>query len=210
VPLLDYFEETLGTLHSSLTPTQAQLVLTRVWKEVLATLESLLVPPLSDAPSDMKQLSDKEVDIVFKWLSFLRSYFNAYDPETGVAHGLPLSILQGSKYRELLSYLLLHDQSTDALMIECVRGFQARLAASHSRSKSVLQQRSLGTIRQHKRAKQGAGDDTSLMSDMAMKILRMRPGTSDFLAQQLISLHSLQSPACVKPASLRRTQKRLA
>ena len=95
-------------------------------------------------------------------------------------------------------------------MIECVRGFQARLAASHSRSKSVLQQRSLGTIRQHKRAKQGAGDDTSLMSDMAMKILRMRPGTSDFLAQQLISLHSLQSPACVKPASLRRTQKRLA
>ncbi|KOS16167.1 cytoplasm protein [Malassezia pachydermatis] len=196
-PLLDYFDDTLGTLKSSLSDTQLQFVLTRVWKEVLRTLESLLVPPLSDAPCDMRQLLDKEVDIVFKWLSFLRSYFNAYDPETGMAHGIPLDILQGPQYRELLSYLLLHDQSTDALMVECVRGFQARLASSQlprrARAKSVLTQRSLGTIKQHKRDKV-TEDDQSLMTDMAMKILRMRPGTGDFLAQQLISLHALQAP----------------
>lgn len=203
VPLLDYFEETLGTLQSSLCEPEAQFVLTRVWKEVLVTLESLLVPPLSDAPSEMRPLSDAEVDIVFKWLSFLRNFFHAYDATTGMAYGVPLDVLQGPKYRELLSYLLLHDQSTDALMIECVRGFQAHLAsagrgAARTRAKSVLDQRSLGTIRAHQRLKAAAAtqsDDTALLTDMAMRILRMRPGTSDFLAQQLTSMHSLSTPA---------------
>ena len=196
-PLFDYLDETLGTLHSSLSASQAQLVLSRVWKEVLVTLEGLLVPPLSDAPTDMQQLSDKEVDVVFRWLSFLRNYFHAYDAETDTVHGLPLSSLQSTKYRELVSYLLLHDQSTDALMIECVRGFQARLVKAPSRAKSVLYQRSLGTIGQHKRAKQqraslaDAGDGDACL--MAMRILRMRPGTGDFLSQQLTSLHTLPS-----------------
>ena len=42
--------------------------MTRVWKEILTTIEGLLIPPLSEAPSDMKPLTDQEVDIVFKWL----------------------------------------------------------------------------------------------------------------------------------------------
>lgn len=208
-PLLDYFEDTLGTLKASLSEHEAQLVLVRIWKEVLHTLEALLVPPLAATPSDMPQLSDKEVDIVFKWLSFLRTYFNAYDPETGIAHGIPLDVLQGPKYRELLSYLLLHDQSTDALMIECVRGFQARLASApeQRRSKSVLEQRSLGTIRAHKRAK--AEDGEPALTHMAMKILRMRPGTADFLAQQLISMDSLKQALASGPGGLRRVSRRL-
>ena len=66
-----------------------------------------------------------------------------------------------------------------------------------SRAKSVLYQRSLGTIGQHKRAKQqraslaDAGDGDACL--MAMRILRMRPGTGDFLSQQLTSLHTLPS-----------------
>ncbi|WFD29520.1 hypothetical protein MSPP1_000531 [Malassezia sp. CBS 17886] len=212
VPLLDYFEVTLGTLKGNLSDSGAQFVLTRVWKEVLQTLEAILVPPLSDAPSPMRQLSDKEVDIVFKWLSFLKSYFNAYDADTGVAHGLPLDQLQGPKYRELLSYLLLHDLSTDELMIECVRGFQARIAKTpERRAKSVLNQRSLGTIRKHKQNK--AEDDQPNLTDMAMKILRMRPGTGDFLSQQLISMHSLSATQPKRSdtifPSLRRMSKRL-
>ncbi|WFD07853.1 hypothetical protein MVES1_003220 [Malassezia vespertilionis] len=216
-PLLDYFEESLGTLKSSLSEDEAQFVLTCIWKEVLVTLEGLLVPPLADSPSDMKQLSEKEVDIVFKWLSFLRNYFNAYDPASGVAHGVPLDVLQGPKYRELLSYLLLHDQSTDQLMIECVRSFQAHLATdalAHRRTrraKSVLDQRSLGTIKKHKRAK--AYDDASSQADMAMKILRMRPGTGDFLAQQLVSMKTLKlgkDTARSAIPSLRRSSQRLS
>ena len=42
--------------------------MTRLWKEVLVTIESLLVPPLSDKPSQQKQLTQQELDIVFKWL----------------------------------------------------------------------------------------------------------------------------------------------
>ena len=42
--------------------------MTKIWKEVLTVIEGLLVPALSDQPTDMKPLSDKEVDIVFKWL----------------------------------------------------------------------------------------------------------------------------------------------
>ncbi|KAI3627279.1 hypothetical protein CBS14141_001280 [Malassezia furfur] len=215
VPLLDYFEVTLGTLKSSLSETQSQFVLTRVWKEVLNTLEGILVPPLSDLPTDMRELSPKEVDIVFKWLGFLKNYFNAYDEETGVAHGVPLDILQGPKYRELLSYLLLHDQSTDQLMVECVRGFQTRLATSpaaqRAKSKSVLHQRSLGTIRARKQSK---AEEDHTHTDMAMKILRMRPGTGDFLTQQLISMNSLQQSMAPRPPAgamgLRRTSRRLS
>jgi hypothetical protein len=44
------------------------MVMTRLWKEILATIEGLLIPPLSEAPSDLVPLTDKEVDIVFKWL----------------------------------------------------------------------------------------------------------------------------------------------
>ncbi len=71
-PLFDYLDECLATLKSSLSEKEALLVLTKAWKEVLNVIESILLPPLSDAPTDMQQLSEKEVDVVFKWLSFLR------------------------------------------------------------------------------------------------------------------------------------------
>ncbi|KAN0065532.1 hypothetical protein ACQY0O_001369 [Thecaphora frezii] len=212
-PLLDYLDECLGTLKSSLSDDEAQLVLTKVWKEVLNIIEGILVPPLSDAPSDMHQLSDKEVDIVFKWLGFLKNYFNAFDAETGVTHGVPLDVLQGPKYREILSYLLLHDQSTDDLMMECVRGMQARLRKAptqRSKNKSVLNQRSLGTIKKRKQEKKD--EESTSNTDMAMKILRMRPGTGDFLTQQMSTMNTLTqavggSPARARPADRRRESR---
>lgn len=155
-PLLDYLHECLGTLKSSLSESQAELVMTKVWKEVLNTIDSILLPPLSDAPSDMSQLSGKEVEVVFKWLSFLRNFFNAYDEETGVAHGVSLEVLQGPKYREIVAYTLHHDSSTDALMESCVREMQQRMRKAptkRTKNKSVLQQRSLGTIKKRKQDK---------------------------------------------------------
>lgn len=50
-----------------------QSVMTKLWKEVLSVTESLLLPPLSDQPTEMKPLTDKEVDIVFMWLKVLSS-----------------------------------------------------------------------------------------------------------------------------------------
>ena len=66
--LFDYFEANLQTLNTYLGDSTKEIVMTRVWKEILATIEGLLIPPLSETPSEMKPLTDKEVDIVFKWL----------------------------------------------------------------------------------------------------------------------------------------------
>jgi len=67
-PLFDYFETNLEVLNNSLSPTAKEMVMLKVWKELLNVIDALLLPPLSEAPTDMKPLSEKEVDIVFKWL----------------------------------------------------------------------------------------------------------------------------------------------
>lgn len=67
-PLFDYFETNLLVLNESLSATTKETVMLKVWKELLNVIEMLLLPPLSEAPTDMKPLSEKEVDIVFKWL----------------------------------------------------------------------------------------------------------------------------------------------
>lgn len=72
VPLFDYFDANLNTLNTYLSDTTKQMVMTRLWKEILNVIEGLLIPPLSETASDMKPLSDKEVDIVFKWLKVSR------------------------------------------------------------------------------------------------------------------------------------------
>lgn len=68
VPLFDYFDANLLTLNTHLSDATKEQVMAKVWKEILVIIEGLLIPPLSENPSDMKPLSDKEVDIVFKWL----------------------------------------------------------------------------------------------------------------------------------------------
>jgi len=68
LPLFDYFDANLQTLNTYLSDTTKETVMTRAWKEVLLIIESLLIPPLSEVSSDLKPLTDKEVDIVFKWL----------------------------------------------------------------------------------------------------------------------------------------------
>jgi hypothetical protein len=75
-PLFDYFETNLQTLNTYLSDTAKEMVMTRVWKEILTVIETLLIPPLSDVSSEMKPLSDKEVDIVFKWLK--ACFFSCY------------------------------------------------------------------------------------------------------------------------------------
>lgn len=67
-PLLNYFDDNFAIMKQTLTDSAMILVMTRLWKEVLVTIESLLVPPLSDKPSAQRALSQQEVDIVYKWL----------------------------------------------------------------------------------------------------------------------------------------------
>ena len=67
-PLLNYFDDNFAIMKQTLTDSAMILVMTRLWKEVLVTIEGLLVPPLSDKLSTQKPLSQQEVDIVYRWL----------------------------------------------------------------------------------------------------------------------------------------------
>ncbi|KAF7321062.1 hypothetical protein HMN09_00193600 [Mycena chlorophos] len=188
-PLFDYFEANLQTLNTYLSDTAKEMVMSRVWKEILTVVEGLLIPPLSDISSDMKPLTDKEVDVVFKWLKFLRDYFYA-----GGEGPVPLEVLQNQKYRDVVSIRLYYDWHTDALMEECVRMMQQSLRSSTTtkrRVKSVYQQRNLGTIKERKKEKREEKDASN--GETIMRILRMRPNTSDFIAQQLQILNTMQA-----------------
>lgn len=73
-PVFDFFDANLPTLNTYLSDTAKEMVMARAWKEILNVVEGLLIPPLSDVASDMKPLTDKEVDIVFKWLKVRYHY----------------------------------------------------------------------------------------------------------------------------------------
>ncbi|KAI6002214.1 hypothetical protein F5J12DRAFT_841563 [Pisolithus orientalis] len=173
VPLFDYFDANLQILNTHLSETAKEM-------EILTVIEGLLIPPLSKLPSDMKPLSDREVDIVFKWLKFLRDYFYA-DGE-----GISLEALQNQKYRDVLSIRLYYDWHTDTLMEECVRTMQQSLREAipvKKRVKTVYNQRNLGTIKERKREKKQEKETTS--GEIILCILRMRPNTQEFISQQL-------------------------
>ncbi|KIO19006.1 hypothetical protein M407DRAFT_224240 [Tulasnella calospora MUT 4182] len=180
-PLFDYLDANLQTFNNHLSEATKATVMAKIWKEMLATIEDLLVPPLANAPSDMKPLTDKEVDVVFKWLRFLNNYMYADG-----ASPLTQEQLQNQKYRDLLSIRLYYDWHTDELMEEAVRLMQQTLRAAPTvkkRAKTVYSQRNLGTIRDRKKEKKQEAPGSS--GDMILRVLRMsRPNTADFLAQQ--------------------------
>jgi len=189
LPLFDYFDANLQTLNTYLSDTAKEMVMTRVWKEILVIIEGLLIPPLSDISSEMKPLSDKEVDIVFRWLKFLRDYFYA-NGEGPVSQ----EVLNSQKHRDVLSIRLYYDWHTDALMEECIRMMQQSLRGAPSikkRAKSVYSQRNLGTIKERKKEKKKEQETSS--EQIIMRILRMRPRTQDFIAQQLQIMTAMQA-----------------
>jgi len=204
-PLFQYLDLNLQVLHTSLGETTKEMVMSRAWKEILAAIEGLLIPPLSASESDMKPLTDKEVDIVFKWLKSLLQFFYV-DGEGPV----PLEELQNQKYREVMSIRLYYDWSTDTLMEECIRMMQQSLRAAPSlrkKAKTVYNQKNLGTIRQKKREKKQSKDVSS--GDVIMRILRMRPQTGDFLSQQLSIIASIQNQHEQKAQVLPQERRRL-
>lgn len=108
---------------------------------------------------------------------------------------MSMESLQNPKYREIMSLRLYYDWHTDQLMEEAVRMMQAQLRSAPTmkkRAKSVYSQRSLGTIKDRKREKRRdkQGDNTA---EPILKILRMRPNTTDFLQQQVDIMQKIQA-----------------
>ena len=206
-PLFNYFNDNFAIMNKTLTPEAMKMVMARLWKEVLATIESLLVPPLSDKPSHQKPLTIQEVDIVSRWLVLLLSFFHAIDEETGEAGGVPIDILKSPKYHEIQSLNFFYFEPTENLIRTSERMASATVnrqqanrnrtsapahlgatGAGHGglglpaarRAKSIMLSRNLGTMKKAKeeKRKEAQADPND---DMILRILRMRPEAAGYL-----------------------------
>lgn len=205
-PLFVYFNDNFAIMNKTLTAEAMKMVMARLWKEVLATIESLLVPPLSDKPSHQRPLTMQEVDIVSQWLVLLLNFFHAVDDETGEANGVPLDILKSPKYHEIQTLNFFYFEPTENLIrtsermasatISRQQANKGRLSAlaplgtgspgsvlggpSARRSKSILLSRNLGTMRKVKEEKRREAQ-AEPNDDMILRILRMRPEATGYL-----------------------------
>lgn len=196
-------------MKQTLTDAAMIMVMTRLWKEALATIESLLVPPLSDKLSQQRPLTQQELDIVFKWLKLLFDFFHAAD-EDGNVEGVPMDVLKSPKYHELQNLNFFYFESTEDLIrtSEAMAGASARrqqeMAARLNRQsapptmghhfggaaglvgmptrkhKTIMLSRNLGTMKKAKEEKRKEAQ-AEPNDDMILRILRMRPEAERYL-----------------------------
>ncbi|KAF2470934.1 uncharacterized protein BDR25DRAFT_286235 [Lindgomyces ingoldianus] len=208
-PLFNYFNENFAIMKQTLTDSAMIMVMTRLWKEVLATIESLLVPPLSDKLSQQRPLTQQELDVVFKWLKLLFDFFHAADEE-GNSDGVPIDILKSPKYHELQNLNFFYFESTEDL----IRTSESMAAANATRQqeqqarlnrlsappamghqfggaagllgmptrkhKTIMLSKNLGTMRKAKEEKRKEAQ-ADPNDDMILRILRMRPEAERYL-----------------------------
>ncbi|KAG5289939.1 C2 domain-containing protein [Histoplasma ohiense] len=207
-PLFTYFDDNFSIMNQTLTEEAMRTVMARLWKEVLVTVEALLVPPLSDKPSNQRPLTQREVDVVSRWLLLLLNFFNAVDEETGEANGVPLDILKSPKYHEIQSLFFFYFEPTDSLIRTSERMASStaarqqtnrnRLSTTSSslspfsaiggaagipsarRGKSIMLSRNLGTMRKAKEEKWREAQ-AEPNDDMVLRILRMRPEAHTYI-----------------------------
>lgn len=134
--LFTYFDENFAIMKQTLTDATMIAVMTRLWKEVLMTMENLLVPPLSDKPSTKKSLTRKELDVVYHWLEMLFVFFNAKDEDSGEQLGVPAEVLKSPKWHELASLNFFYFEDSTNLMRESER----MAAATAQRAQQALLQ----------------------------------------------------------------------
>ncbi|KAH8431185.1 C2 domain protein [Aspergillus melleus] len=205
-PLFDYFNDNFAIMNKTLTSEAMKMVMARLWKEVLSTIESLLVPPLSDKPSHQKPLTMQEVDIVSRWLVLLLNFFHAIDDETGEANGVSIDILKSPKYHEIQTLNFFYFEPTETLIRTSERMASATISRqqasknrasapphigssgtgsvlglpSQRRAKSIMLSRNLGTMRKMKEEKRREAQ-AEPNDDMILRILRMRPEAAGYL-----------------------------
>ncbi|KAF2218214.1 hypothetical protein BDZ85DRAFT_117050 [Elsinoe ampelina] len=202
-PLFEYFDENFAIMKQTLTDPSMLMVMTRLWKEVLTTIESLLVPPLSDKPSIQRPLTHQEVDIVYKWLRLLFDFFHAE------GDGIPMEVLRSPKYHDLQYLNFFYFETTqnliktsDGMASQAMSRQKSRLephmnrmsapAGSFSfggaamgmpstrRTKSIMLSRNLGTMKKAKEDKRKEAQ-AEPNDDMILRILRMRPEAERYL-----------------------------
>ncbi|KAF1914377.1 hypothetical protein BDU57DRAFT_519348 [Ampelomyces quisqualis] len=209
VPLFSYFDDNFAIMKQTLTDAAMIMVMTRLWKEALATIESLLVPPLSDKVSQQRPLTQQELDIVFKWLKMLFEFFNAAD-EDGNVDGVPVDVLKSPKYHELQNLNFFYFEYTEDLIrtSESMAAASARRAQEQNarmnrmsapanlghqfggaaglvgmptrKHKTIMLSKNLGTMKKAKEEKRKEAQ-AEPNDDMILRILRMRPEAERYL-----------------------------
>lgn len=137
-PLFEYFNDNFAIMKQTLTDMTMIAVMTRLWKEVLMTIENLVVPPLSEKPSVQRPLGQRELDIVYHWLQQLFEFFNAKDESTGEQLGVPEEVLKSPKWHELKSVNYWYFEDTNMLIRESER--MAAASAQKAQQSLMMQQ----------------------------------------------------------------------
>ncbi|BFZ60617.1 hypothetical protein YB2330_001657 [Saitoella coloradoensis] len=190
-PLFDYLEANFAVLATTLTKSALKNIISKVWREVLTTIEDLLVPSLSEKPSSMRPLNEAEVDVVYNWLNFLRDFFHSG------GDGIAMDVLTQSKYQEVMSIRFFYDQDLNTLVQEAERTVQTAMtrrqeAAANETTSATggkLNSRNLGTIKA-KRQKQMK--DLQSSDDIILRIMRMREGCERVLYERFRQRSRLQ------------------
>ncbi|KAI9317539.1 hypothetical protein BX666DRAFT_2026816 [Dichotomocladium elegans] len=93
-PLLDYLEKNLQTLNDNLSETNMQVVVLKIWNQVLINFEHVMRPQDNDTPP----LDEYEERVLVKWLELLKILFNGGEDGDAV----PLEKLENMHYVKLV------------------------------------------------------------------------------------------------------------
>jgi hypothetical protein len=120
-----------------------------------------------------------------------------------------MDVLTSLKYNDILSVRFFYDETTENLIRESAKiadqAYQQQKRSSTTRPiplafgqpKSVLKYRSLGTIKLHKAKKRDAKQkDPS--DDVILRILRMRPGSENYLKERFRQKNRLAATAAAE------------
>nr|XP_018258943.1 cytoplasmic protein [Kwoniella dejecticola CBS 10117]OBR81101.1 cytoplasmic protein [Kwoniella dejecticola CBS 10117] len=172
--LFDYLNENFSVFSVTLNGETKLRLMISIWRRIIDILISLLVPPLSDKAYTGPQLASSEIDVIFKWLQLLKSFFNAN--EGGVEHGVPITQLQSGNYKDLIMLGQYLDLPTQSLKD---RASAAVKQASKPHSHSPLNAHSTMT----------GGDENERMAEILLRIARTRPDIGDFLSHEIGALN---------------------
>ncbi|KAF8979911.1 hypothetical protein BGZ46_004861 [Entomortierella lignicola] len=175
--LIDYMEASLPVLYDYLTTEGMTMVITKLWKEMLITIESLLMPPLSNTISDRTPLTEIEMHVVFKIIEFIKLYLNGGD----AGDGFPLKVLEIPKYKDLLTVRPIYDASAEELMAEYNNSLKMPGRGKLGRQQSDYDRRFAGAI------KRPNADSLTPNPETVLRILRMRceENVDEFLKQAI-------------------------
>nr|XP_019047884.1 cytoplasmic protein [Kwoniella bestiolae CBS 10118]OCF26814.1 cytoplasmic protein [Kwoniella bestiolae CBS 10118] len=169
--LFDYLNENFSVFSVTLNHSTRLTLMLSLWRRIIDILISLLVPPLSDKPYHGPTLGSSEIDVVFKWLGMLKSFFNA--SEGGVEHGVPIVKLQSGNYKDLIMLGQYLDLPTPTLKDRTSAAVKVASGFRSLRVDSAIEE------------DEGTGNEGERMAEILLRIARTRPDMGEFLSHEI-------------------------